>query len=218
MPLRVNVFDVAVLALGLLPGATRRSWLLVTFRPAQVHITTSVTVLPAGKEEQRIANPPRAAVKLKVKGDGFMPMLRARIGTVEPSPRIHVQENPGSADVIVPPMAPGEYDVPLTDGGTRGRTRCEGARRRNAAERGSDQDRRVVVQSRSRHGEQHCGLARFFLGRRRAHARGRPWSYRDGANLIAGSAWRGTPLKEPGKRMFERKAALVVARDSGVPA
>ena len=113
MPRRVNVVDAAVLGLGLLllPLAYG-SWLL--FRPAHVHIS-SVTVLPAGKEEQRIANPLRAAVKLKVKGDGFTPMLRAWIGS-EPSLGFTF-ENPGSADVIVAPMPPGEYDVSLVDGG-----------------------------------------------------------------------------------------------------
>src|SRR4030095_1412673 len=84
------------------------------FQPKRVQICAA-TRLRRTKEEQRIANPRRAAAKLKVKGTGFTPMLRAWIG---PEPSLSVTfEDPTSADVIVGPMAPGEYDVALYDGG-----------------------------------------------------------------------------------------------------
>jgi hypothetical protein len=212
VPSRVNVFDVAVLALGLLlVPLAYGSWLL--FRPAQVHIT-SVTVLPAGKEEQRIANPLRAAVKLKVKGDGFMPMLRARIGT-EPSLGF-MFENPGSADVIVPPMAPGEYDVSLTDGGR------EVARAAKAYVVGTrpNADRIKVVgwlfnldhdtASNLRPGAIFPSAADARI---RVAALGRIETGRTSL-LVQPGAER---LEGAREGMFERKAALVVACDSGVP-
>jgi hypothetical protein len=110
---RVNLVDALVLGfvLLLIPIAYG-TWLL--FRPKPVRIT-SVTRVTLSKEEQRISNPLRAAAKLKVKGAGFNPMLRAWIG---PEPSLGFTfEDPGSADVIVPPMPPGEYDVALYDGG-----------------------------------------------------------------------------------------------------
>ena len=110
---RVNLVDALVLGfLVLLIPIAYGTWLL--FRPKPVHIT-SVTRVTLSKEEQRIANPLRAAAKLKVKGTGFTPMLRAWVG---PEPSLGFTfEDPGSADVIVGPMPPGEYDVSLYDGG-----------------------------------------------------------------------------------------------------
>jgi len=110
---RVNLVDAAavVFLLALLPVAYG-TWLLFHPRKAQI---TSVTEVRLTKEEQRIANPLRVAAKLKVKGSGFTPMLRAWIG---PEPSFGFTfENPNSADVIVPPLPPGEYDVALYDGG-----------------------------------------------------------------------------------------------------
>ena len=110
---RVNLVDAVVLGfIVLLIPVAYGTWLL--FRPKPVRIT-SVTRVTLSKEEQRIANPLRAAAKLKVKGSGFTPMLRAWIG---PEPSLGFTfEDPTSADVIVAPMAPGEYDVALYDGG-----------------------------------------------------------------------------------------------------
>ena len=110
---RVNLVDALVLGflIVLIPLAYG-TWLLFRPRPVQI---TSVTRVTLSKEEQRIANPLRAAAKLKVKGTGFTPMLRAWIG---PEPSLGFTfEDPGSADVIVGPMPPGEYDVALYDGG-----------------------------------------------------------------------------------------------------
>jgi len=110
---RVNLVDAVVVAFFvLLIPIAYGTWLL--FRPRKVEIT-SVTRVTMTKEEQRIANPLRAAAKLKVKGNGFSPMLRAWIGS-EPSLGFTF-EDPHSADVIVGPMPPGEYDVALFDGG-----------------------------------------------------------------------------------------------------
>jgi hypothetical protein len=110
---RVNLVDalVAGFLLLLIPVAYG-TWLL--FHPNQVQIA-SVTRVQLSKEEQRIANPLRAAAKLKVRGSGFTPMLRAWIGS-EPALGFTF-EDPNSADVIVGPMPPGEYDVALYDGG-----------------------------------------------------------------------------------------------------
>jgi hypothetical protein len=110
---RVNLVDASVVGfIVLLIPVAYGTWLL--FRPKPVRIT-SVTRVTLSKEEQRIANPLRAAAKLKVKGTGFTPMLRAWIG---PEPSLGFTfEDSTSADVIVGPMAPGEYDVALYDGG-----------------------------------------------------------------------------------------------------
>lgn len=110
---RVNLVDAVVVGflLVLIPVAYG-TWLL--FHPKKVQIA-SVTRVKLTKEEQRIANPLRAAAKLKVRGSGFTPMLRAWIGS-EPAIGFTF-EDPNSADVIVGPMPPGEYDVALYDGG-----------------------------------------------------------------------------------------------------
>jgi hypothetical protein len=110
---RVNLVDasVAVFVVVLLPIAYG-TWLL--FHPRKVEVT-SVTRVALTKDEQRIANPLRAAAKLKVKGRQFSPMLRAWIGS-EPALGF-MFEDPNSADVIAPPMPPGAYDLILYDGG-----------------------------------------------------------------------------------------------------
>lgn len=110
---RFNLVDAIVVAfLFLLIPVAYGTWLL--FHPKKVQIT-SVTRVTLSKEEQRIANPLRAAAKLKVRGSGFTPMLRAWVG---PEPALGFMfEDPNSADVIVGPMPPGEYDVALYDGG-----------------------------------------------------------------------------------------------------
>jgi hypothetical protein len=110
---RFNLVDAVVVAfLLLLIPVAYGTWLL--FHPRKVQIT-SVTQVTLSKEEQRIANPLRAAAKLKVRGSGFTPMLRAWVG---PEPALGFMfEDPNSADVIVGPMSPGEYDVALYDGG-----------------------------------------------------------------------------------------------------
>lgn len=109
---RFNAFDAAVagFVLVLLP-LSYGTWLL--FRPAAPHITT-VTRVPISKEERRIASGSRLFAKLKVRGSGFRPMLRASIGG---TPALgFVFENPNSADVLVGEVPPGKHDLVLYDG------------------------------------------------------------------------------------------------------
>lgn len=110
---RVNLIDaaVALFLLGLIPLAYGTALL---FQPARPRID-SVTRVDISNEERRIvAGGSLLAAKLKVKGTGFNPMLRASIGG---SPALaFVFENPNSADVLVGPMPPGAHDLVLMDG------------------------------------------------------------------------------------------------------
>ena len=110
---RVNLIDaaVAVFVLGLIPLAYGTALL---FQPARPRID-SVTRVDISNEERRIvAGGSLLAAKLKIKGTGFNPMLRASIGG---SPALaFVFENPNSADVLVGPMPPGAHDLVLMDG------------------------------------------------------------------------------------------------------
>lgn len=109
---RINVIDGAVVAflLALLPIGYG-TYLL--FRPAAPRID-SVTQVDLNREEYRIADGATIAVKLKVRGSGLNPLLRARIGGQDAL--AFVFENPNSADVVVGEMAPGTYDLVLYDG------------------------------------------------------------------------------------------------------
>lgn len=109
---RVNLIDLLVLVfvLGLLPVAYA-TYLL--FRPATPAIT-SVERVEVSREERRVAGSSLVMAKLKVRGSGFSPMLRASVGNV---PAIgFVFENPNSADVIVGEMPAGTFDLVLLDG------------------------------------------------------------------------------------------------------
>lgn len=108
---RINLVDaaVAVFALALLPFAYG-TYLL--FQPARPKIE-SVSLSLITKEERRVGSS-LLRTKLKVKGTGFNPMLRARI---DDTPALgFVFENPNSADVLVGPMASGPHDLILFDG------------------------------------------------------------------------------------------------------
>jgi hypothetical protein len=83
------------------------------FRPSRPAIE-SVTRFELTKEERRIAGGGLLTAKLKVKGSGFNPLLRARIGQVEAVG--FVFENPNSADVLVGLVPPGRHDLVLYDG------------------------------------------------------------------------------------------------------
>ena len=109
---RINIVDalVVLFVFALLPVAYA-TYLL--FRPATPTIT-SVERVEISREERRVAGGNVILAKLKVKGSGFSPMLRASVGSV---PALgFVFENPNSADVIVGEMPPGSFDVVLLDG------------------------------------------------------------------------------------------------------
>ena len=109
---RFNLVDalLVVFLLGLLPLAYA-TYLL--FRPAAPAIT-SVERVEITREERRLAGGSLITAKLKVRGSGFTPMLRAALDS---TPAIgFVFENPNSADIIVGDLPPGTYDVVLLDG------------------------------------------------------------------------------------------------------
>jgi hypothetical protein len=109
---RVNLVDAAIGAfiLLLLPLGYGAFLLFRTAAPA----VTSVARVPITIEERRLAGGSRLSAKLKVKGSGLRPMLRASIGD---APALgFVFENPNSADVLVGEAAPGTHDLILYDG------------------------------------------------------------------------------------------------------
>jgi hypothetical protein len=110
---RFNLVDtaVALFIVVLIPLAYAT---VLLFRPARPQIE-SVTKVDITTEERRIVSGGSLlAAKIKVKGSGFNPMLRAYIGD---SPALgFVFENPNSADVLVGPMPPGAHDLVLRDG------------------------------------------------------------------------------------------------------
>lgn len=110
---RVNIIDalVVLFVLGLIPLAYGTALL---FQPARPRID-SVTRVDITNEERRIiAGGSLLAAKLKIKGTGFNPMLRASVGG---APALaFVFENPNSADVLVGPTPPGAHDLVLMDG------------------------------------------------------------------------------------------------------
>jgi hypothetical protein len=108
---RYNIVDAAAIAflLVLIPVGYA-SYLL--FRPSRP-VIESVTRVDPTREEYRIAGIQLVA-KLKVKGSGFNPLLRARIGDTEALG--FTFENPNSADVLVGALPPGQHDLVLYDG------------------------------------------------------------------------------------------------------
>lgn len=109
---RFNIVDALVLgAIVLLVPVAYGTYLL--FRPASPRID-SVNRSTISKEEIRIAGGSILSAKLKVRGAGFNPMLRATIGN---TPALgFVFEDPTSADVILGPIPAGTHDLVLWDG------------------------------------------------------------------------------------------------------
>jgi hypothetical protein len=110
---RINVVDLAalILLLAILPLAYGASLL---FQPAQARITEVGQVDITNAERRIVAGGSLLSAKLKIKGTGFNPMLRAYI---DESPALaFVYENPNSADVLVGPLPPGAHDLILMDG------------------------------------------------------------------------------------------------------
>jgi hypothetical protein len=109
---RVNIVDGAMIAfLILLIPLAYASYLL--FRPTAPTID-SVEPTAITKEEERISAGGRLVAKFKVRGTGFTPLLRARIGDTDALG--FVFEDPNSADLLVGPVRPGAHDLVLYDG------------------------------------------------------------------------------------------------------
>lgn len=109
---RINLVDGAAAGLVLLLIPLAYGTYLL-FRPAVPRID-SVAPSVISREESRIAAGGRLTAKFKIKGTGFTPLLRARIGDVEALG--FVFENPNSADILVGPVPPGSHDLVLMDG------------------------------------------------------------------------------------------------------
>lgn len=109
---RVNLVDAAVAALVLLLIPLAYGTYLL-FQPTAPRID-SVSPSTISKEEERISSGGRLAAKFKVKGEGFTPLLRARIDHADALG--FVFETPNSADVLVGPLPPGAHDLVLVDG------------------------------------------------------------------------------------------------------
>jgi hypothetical protein len=109
---RFNLIDAAVLAfvVFLLPIGYAT---FLLFRPARPAIE-SVTQVAVTDEERRVSGAGLLIAKLKVKGSGFNPLLRATIGDMPAMG--FVFETPNSADVIVGVVPPGKHDLVLMDG------------------------------------------------------------------------------------------------------
>ena len=109
---RFNLVDAAVAAfIVLLLPIGYATFLL--FRPSRP-VIESVTRVEVTKEERRVAGGSLLTAKLKVKGRGFNPLLRAAIGST--SAMGFVFETPNSADVLVGLVPPGKHDLVLFDG------------------------------------------------------------------------------------------------------
>ena len=110
---RINIVDLAalVLLLAILPLAYGASLLFQASRP---QITEVGQVDITNAERRIVAGGSLLSAKLKIKGSGFNPMLRAYVG--EAPALAFVYENPNSADVLVGPLPSGAHDLILLDG------------------------------------------------------------------------------------------------------
>jgi hypothetical protein len=110
---KFNVVDLSALILlvGLLPLSYAASLL---FQPARPTIESVGQTDITNAERRIVAGGSLLSAKLKVRGTGFTPMLRAYVGD-EPA-LAFVFETPNSADVLVGPLPPGPHDLSLRDG------------------------------------------------------------------------------------------------------
>ncbi len=109
---RMNLVDLATagFVLFLIPVAFATFLLFRTPKPE----ITSVTQVPITREERRVVVGGYLSAKLKVRGSGLRPMLRA---TVDAAPTLgFVFETPNSADVLVGSIPSGVHDLVLWDG------------------------------------------------------------------------------------------------------
>jgi len=109
---RINLVDGAAVALVLVMIPLAYGTYLV-FQPSAPRID-SVSPSIISREERRIGVGGRLTAKFKIRGTGFTPLLRARIGDAEALG--FVFENPNSADLLVGPVPPGSHDLILLDG------------------------------------------------------------------------------------------------------
>ncbi|HJU41493.1 MAG TPA: DUF4330 family protein [Vicinamibacterales bacterium] len=109
---RVNLVDAGILIFILLLIPIGYATFLL-FRPERPSIE-SVTRVEIGNEERRVSGGTILTAKLKVRGTGFNPLLRARIDSIEAVGLVF--ENPNSVDVIVGLVPPGKHDLVLYDG------------------------------------------------------------------------------------------------------
>jgi len=109
---RFNLIDAAIVAfvLVLIPIGYATALL---FRPERP-VIDSVTSVDIGSEERRVSVGTILTAKLKVRGHGFNPLLRARIDSIDAVGLVY--ENPNSLDVIVGVVPPGKHDLVLYDG------------------------------------------------------------------------------------------------------
>lgn len=109
---RFNLVDATVVAfIALLLPIGYATFLL--FRPERPTIE-SVTRVELGNEERRVSSGTILTAKLKVRGSGFNPLLRARIDTIDAVGLVF--ETPNSLDVIVGIVPSGTHDLILYDG------------------------------------------------------------------------------------------------------
>jgi hypothetical protein len=109
---RFNLVDAVVVAFILLLLPVGYATFLL-FRPERPTID-SVTRVELGNEERRVSSGSLLTAKLKVKGSGFNPLLRARIDSTDAIGLVF--ETPNSLDVIVGIVPPGKHDLVLLDG------------------------------------------------------------------------------------------------------
>lgn len=109
---RVNLVDAGIMVVILLLLPIGYATFLL-FRPERPSIQ-SVTRVEVGNEERRVSAGTILTAKLKVKGSGFNPLLRARIDSIDAVGLVF--ETPNSIDVIVGVVPPGKHDLILYDG------------------------------------------------------------------------------------------------------
>ncbi len=109
---RINLFDATIVAFVVLMLPIAYGTFLLFRRPAPR--ITSVTRAALTREEFRLRAGGRLTAKLKVRGSGLRPLLRA---SIDDSPAMgFVFENENSADVLLAEVAPGTHDLVLYDG------------------------------------------------------------------------------------------------------
>lgn len=109
---RINLVDAGILFFILLLLPIGYATFLL-FKPERPSIE-SVTLVDLGNEERRVSSGTILTAKLKVKGSGFNPLMRARIDSIDAVGMVY--ENPNSVDVIVGVVPPGKHDLVLYDG------------------------------------------------------------------------------------------------------